>query len=386
MNRKQAELGRTNREAVRALLSSYLGISRVEIAEKLGLSTMAVGRHVTAIRKEWGGASLPTRRHRHSLGTNDRHAAERALADFSQRANQPAHLTVQWLWEAYIEDNAGKAVLATMAHTWKALAARFGHHHPDAITIDMCREHIAERRNQERGDGTIWTELGHLRMVLHWGVKRHHIARAPYIELPRKPAPKERHLTRTEARALMDNATTPHVRLAIVLLLGTAARVSALLELTWDRCDFERGVIALADPAERARRKGRAAVPMNQSVKAALLEAKQGALTEHVIEWAGKPVKSIKKGLATSAAKAGLDHISAHVLRHTAAVWLAEAGVPMPEIAQYLGHRDSRTTERVYARFSPDHLRGAADVLDMGIYEAGGSNEPGIATFQRSKK
>lgn len=65
MNRKQVELGRTNREAVRALLSSYLGISRVEIAEKLGLSTMAVGRHVTAIRKEWGGASLPIRRGRH---------------------------------------------------------------------------------------------------------------------------------------------------------------------------------------------------------------------------------------------------------------------------------------------------------------------------------
>jgi integrase len=50
-------------------------------------------------------------------------------------------------------------------------------------------------------------------------------------------------------------------------------------------------------------------------------------------------------------------------MRHTAAVWMAEAGVPMPVIAQYLGHTDSRITERVYARFSPDYLRGAADAL-----------------------
>jgi hypothetical protein len=35
---------------------------------------------------------------------------------------------------------------------------------------------------------------------------------------------------------------------------------------------------------------------------------------------------------------------------------MAEDEVPMQQIAQYLGHNDSRTTERVYARFSPDYL------------------------------
>jgi integrase len=43
---------------------------------------------------------------------------------------------------------------------------------------------------------------------------------------------------------------------------------------------------------------------------------------------------------------------------------MAEAGVPMAEIAQYLGHTDSRITERVYARFSPTYLRGAVGALD----------------------
>jgi integrase len=50
---------------------------------------------------------------------------------------------------------------------------------------------------------------------------------------------------------------------------------------------------------------------------------------------------------------------------HTAAVWMAEAGVPIPEIAQYLGHSNSRTTERVYARYSPGYLQGAARALSL---------------------
>ena len=48
---------------------------------------------------------------------------------------------------------------------------------------------------------------------------------------------------------------------------------------------------------------------------------------------------------------------------------MAEARISMDEIAQYLGHRDSRVTTYVYARFSPDYLRGAANVLDLGVVQ-----------------
>lgn len=44
---------------------------------------------------------------------------------------------------------------------------------------------------------------------------------------------------------------------------------------------------------------------------------------------------------------------------------MAEAGVSMDEIAQYLGHSNAAITARVYARFSPDHLRRAADALNF---------------------
>jgi integrase len=52
------------------------------------------------------------------------------------------------------------------------------------------------------------------------------------------------------------------------------------------------------------------------------------------------------------------------MLRHSAAVWMAEQAVPMTQIAQFLGHTDSRITERVYARFAPQFLSTAADALE----------------------
>lgn len=57
------------------------------------------------------------------------------------------------------------------------------------------------------------------------------------------------------------------------------------------------------------------------------------------------------------------DRVSPHVFRHSAAVWLAEAGNSMDVIAQVLGHSDSRITTAVYARFSPTYLRKAINAL-----------------------
>ncbi|MBC8718756.1 tyrosine-type recombinase/integrase [Ochrobactrum sp. Marseille-Q0166] len=136
-------------------------------------------------------------------------------------------------------------------------------------------------------------------------------------------------------------------------------------------------LIYLRDPSDAARRKGRAIVPINATLLAVLKEARTGAMTDYVVEWAGQPVKSLKKGIATAAEKAGLDGISARVFRHTAAVWMIEAGVPMEEVSQYLGHKNSAIPSRVYARYPPTHLRKAAEALDMGIYIVpSGTSEP----------
>lgn len=304
-------------------------------------------------------------RRRYQLGTSDPvEAARRAPARYAQ-LTRPQGKMVADLWSGYLIDMAGRAVVVTMSHTWKAVRDRFGPIEGERVLIADCRAHTAARRAAGISDGTIHTELGHLRMVLLWAQKHKLIAVAPQIERPSKPPPREAWLTRDEVRMMVNAAKSPHTVLAVRLLVGTGARIEAALKLTWDRVDLDRRMIQLRDPLDRARRKGRATVPINDTLLLALQEAHHGALTAFVIEWAGEPVKSIKRGLKAAGMAIGRPDISPHMLRHSSAVWMAEDGHSMAEIAQFLGHGDERTTARVYARFSPTHLRKLADSLNI---------------------
>jgi integrase len=274
--------------------------------------------------------------------------------------------TVSEIYQAYIRDRQiDNAAVEKHLHSWKALSPHFGALRPDDIDKRVCSDFQKSRCNNGRSLGTVWTDLSCLRAALNWAQKKAKIIPvAPFIWLPQQPQPRERYLTRDEAERLLDAAVSPHIRLFILLALGTGGRATALLELKWSGVDFERRLIDLRT-AEQNQIKRRAIVPMNATLLAALTEAKTGALTTHVIEWAGRRLRTVKRAFARSAQRAGLADVTPHTLRHTAAVWMAEAGVPMSEIAQYLGHADSRLTERVYARYSPDHLRKASEALEM---------------------
>lgn len=64
---------------------------------------------------------------------------------------------------------------------------------------------------------------------------------------------------------MLDGARLPHIKLFIILALRTAAHKQAILDLRWDRVDFERGRIYLHDPERVRNSKGRAIVPMNDT-------------------------------------------------------------------------------------------------------------------------
>lgn len=282
-----------------------------------------------------------------------------------------------YLWEQYREEHSAKRIAENMSFSGRAVLPDLGHLTPEEITTTKCRAYVAKRKRQGRKVGTIWTELNHLQIVLNWAAKQRIVPHAVHVERPQKPPPRDRRLTRAEAIRLRDAAEMPHIALAISLLLGTGARIGAVLDLTWDRVDFERNLITYTDPTDTGRRKGRATVPMPADLRQRLLEARDGTVSDYVVEWAARKVGSIKRGFGRAVMLAGLEDVTPHVLRHTAASWMAERGVPMTEIAAVLGHSDSRTTERIYARFSPDYLRGAISALDLSGVPSGPSDTDG---------
>lgn len=305
------------------------------------------------------------KRRRHQLKASTRKEAESEAIDVYRRRTLPTdEPTVDDCWRSYRASLGDRPTARTLGYTGKSVLAHFGHYRTSQLHPGMCRVY-AQRRNEEGiSQGSVHTELGHLRSALLHAEKYRLIERAPYIWRPAKPTPKERFLTREEINRLIEGAGSPHIRLSIILLLGTAGRVGAILDLEWNRVDFERGTINLR-LAESATRKGRAVVPMNGMTRAALSAAKEAALTDYVIEYGCDRVKSIRKGFSGACERAGIEGATLHTLRHTAAVLMAEAGIPMSKISQYLGHSNSATTERVYARYAPSHMQDAADVLNF---------------------
>ncbi|MBU8540863.1 tyrosine-type recombinase/integrase [Falsiroseomonas tokyonensis] len=293
------------------------------------------------------------RTHRRALRTQDHDAAKRALKDYAASLAAPKD-TVAGIYAAYLADKGTERA----RWAWVRLEPHFGHMRPDQIGRPASRAYRAARETEGAGVGTIHTEMTYLRAALRW----HDKATPAVVELPRKPAPKSRHITREEYDRLVDAAKSAHVRLFIILALATAGRMAAVLELKWEQVDLVAGIVRLGDGTRM--RKGRATVPLTTRAVAAMAEAATARTSEYVIEWGGGKVGKIRKGFAAAAEAAGLPWVTPHVLRHTAAVWMAERGVPMAEIGQFLGHSDERTTYRIYARFSPHYLRGAASALE----------------------
>lgn len=291
---------------------------------------------------------------RHSLRTKDRGQAQRNFEEYVRQLDQKPG-TITEILDKWAEKKSSLRSIDIAKAKFKPLKGFFGNLHPDQITEDVCQQYIEETRAGKK-NATIRNELSVLRCAVNWHDKHNKAV----FRFPETSPPKEDYLTKEEAAALVAAARSPHIKLFIILALTTAARITALLELKWDRVDFERGQVNLRTDEQKGKR--RALVPMNPSLRVALSEAYEGRTSDYVIEFGGKPIRSVHKAFALTAKRAKVA-ASPHVLRHTAAVWMAEAGVPMTEISQFMGHGSSAITERVYARYSPSYLQKAASAL-----------------------
>lgn len=88
--------------------------------------------------------------------------------------------------------------------------------------------------------------------------------------------------------------------------------------------------------------------------------------SDYVIEYAGRPVKGIKRSFATACKKAGLEGVSPHTLKHTCISLMAEAGIDNRLISEYTA-TSLETVDRIYRHVNPEALRGVADAMEGAL-------------------
>lgn len=315
----------------------------------------------------------PELKRRISTGSREREQAETYLAQYiagAQEAPMPASPTVGAILDGYVEQHGPDVrSLGSMQTDVAALKPHFWQLLPTNITRQVVKDYakkrpIEYRRKRAVGPGTILREIGTLRAALAWAAEIKWIRESavPKIRNPvRAPRPRDRWITKDEARILIPACQEVHVKVFIVLGLMTIPRMSALLEAKWTQVNWEQ---RLLDYGDGHGNKHRVIVPLNDEAFTVLQAAKKLASTGYIVEFRGKPVQTIRNGFRAACRRAGLAGVTPHILRHSGATWMALEAVPMREIARMLGDSEEMT-ERVYAKYHPAYMRKSAGTLQL---------------------
>lgn len=337
---------------------------------------------------------------RKSMGTSDLAVAETRFAQWlllgghkadTEEGGRPK-LTIAELWMIYDKRHVQKDVeaKATAGYSWKNLEPHFGKLTPDAIDQTCVDDYEEARAEGAIGrpsvPSTIRRELVALRACLNWHASpergRQRLlekADTPNFKLPRESDPRDRWLTSDEIRrlfAVVRETGTKRLQIFLLLALETAARKTAILDLTWDRVDFETGMIHYAVPGRKQTKKRRPSVPMSAALRRGL-EAVNDRVGPVVPPggdiWPQLQAAVIRAGLAPKQGRGTGEQykatgVSPHTLRHTAATHMARRGVPLFDIAGILGNTLAMV-EKVYAKHCPGRLRAAVDSISTGVLE-----------------
>ncbi len=230
------------------------------------------------------------------------------------------------------------------------------------FTMERQAEAVRALRAKRYGAATIKRAMGIAKAAVNHAWKSGELDRAiPFASLPDGPN-RERVLSVAELARLWDAEMPEHVRMYLVLLLGTAGRPEAVLELTRFQCDPDRGTINLNPPGRPQTKKRRPILPMADFLRPWIEAAPAGPL----VAFRGRPVRYLSHAFQNLRDDAGFGRdVTAYTIRHTVATEMRARGVPELEIAGFLGHDmpNVRTTGR-YTHVAPDHLAKARAALE----------------------
>jgi integrase len=295
----------------------------------------------------------------------------------------PKSPTIGAILVGYEADRNPTAALRAETYAVRALQRHLGDLAADMLTRERVRAYQAARlkegpkgksgphHKKALSNGTLIRELGTLRAALAWAVKNDWILAARHVEMPTKPPARTRWLTREEVAKLFAACETQHIRMFLALALFTAARSGALLELTWDQVDL---VGERIDLGQGTGRKRRAHLPIAPDLLPVLREAKQISTSAYVVEYRGGRVRSVKTGVRCAVERAGLSGVTPNVMRHTAATWMMQRGVPTALVASFLGNTETMVRE-VYGHASPEWLREGIAALSTPMPALGQRGE-----------
>lgn len=333
-------------------------------------------------------------------GAGDRAGAEKKLAEYIVAKHQPdrrgsrspAQIMISDVISIYATDRGPSVARPDeLAMRAEALLRWWGDKPLSEVNGANCRAYVAYR-------GVVPAarrELEDLRAAINSHRREGLCSEVVGVWLPKKSEARNRWLTRSEAARLLWTAwraISKHRRrsgqevvlrqvgkhLARFILVGlyTGTRSGAICGASVERVDgrgyvdLERGLFYRRAQGARETKKRQPPVRLPAHLLAHMRRwHRLGLCNNAVVEWNGKPVGSVRWSFASAVEKAGLEDVTPHTLRHTAATWLMQQGCDLWEAAGYLG-MTVETLQTVYGHHHPDYQQGAVTAMEKGTRTA----------------
>jgi integrase len=245
---------------------------------------------------------------------------------------------------------------------------RLGSRFLDEITTERIVEIIASMRSDEYAPGTIGRVIVILRYLFNlagkWNVLRGTENPASGIPVP-ADVQRNRFLDKLEIKKLVEVLVSDENQVAakaILLLLLTGARRNEITHARWEHVDLNTSTLFV--PLSKSG-KSRYVV-LNTDAVAVLRSIPRLPGNPYVFPSSvtGRPSASLHFPWKRIRAKAGLDAVRLHDLRHSFASALVNDGWDLYTVQRLLGHANAKATQR-YAHLSRKTLSEAVEA--MGI-------------------
>jgi integrase/recombinase XerD len=235
---------------------------------------------------------------------------------------------------------------------------------------EQVSEFVSRLRSQGLADSTISRKIASIRGLHRFLVFEDMRSEDPtvLVDTPRRPDPFPKALTIDEAIALVEapgsgDAAARRDSALLEFMYGTGARVSETVGVDLGHLDFEERVVRVTGKGSKQR-----LVPLGSKAVSAITSWLPDRLSLVRRNVAGDPLFINMRGRRLSrqgvfdivkkhAVSADIDpgKVSPHVLRHSAATHMVEAGADLRTVQEMLGHATISTTQ-VYTRVSPAHV------------------------------
>lgn len=231
----------------------------------------------------------------------------------------------------------------------------------DAISSTRIEQFVQHRRERATAN-SVRLELGVLRGIFAWAVKRGFIEENPAlaIRVSKSDQTERRSLTRVEFERILE-ACSAWLQVIVRLSVATGLSRSQLLSLRWDQLDKHKSEIRLQSSGRDTCR----CIPLNRTARSLLasLRAEQRDSIGAIFNGKSFTKANISQAFMRATRSVGIGDISFKDLRESGAHWILKEGLGLEAVAEFLGHKDVGTAVH-YQHLSTPRLKDAVDAID----------------------